>query len=232
MTFELIVFDWDGTLMDSEARIVNCLQAACCELGVPSPPHASARDVIGLGLDEAVMQLLPGADSATRRAIMGRYRQHFLETDRTPSLLFPGVRETLGRLSGEGYRLAVATGKGRVGLDRALADTGLRDLFLATRCADETLSKPHPQMLLELMDELGVDPAQTLMVGDTEYDMQMASNARTQALAVAYGVHAPERLMLHGPLDCLDTLSGLPEWLARNGRRDGARSDRPDGGQR
>jgi phosphoglycolate phosphatase len=214
--FDLIVFDWDGTLMDSEARIVNCLQSAFTDLGVQPPAREAARDVIGLGLDEAILRLLPGADPQTLHALVIGYRRYFLEIDPTPSVLFPGVRETLEWLIAEGYRLAVATGKGRVGLDKALDDTGLLGLFHGTRCADETFSKPNPQMLLELMDELGAAAAATLMVGDTEYDMQMANNARTGALAVSYGVHAPERLMRHGPLDCLHEISTLPEWLTRH----------------
>jgi phosphoglycolate phosphatase len=219
VTFDLIVFDWDGTLMDSEMRIVNCLQAAFADLGLPPPGREAARDVIGLGLDEALMQLLPGADPPTRQALVIGYRRRFLETDRTPSVLFAGARETLEWLSGEGYRLAVATGKGRVGLDRALAETGLGPLFHATRCADETFSKPNPQMLLELMDELGADASATLMIGDTEYDMQMAANARTKALAVSYGVHPVERLMPHAPLDCLHDIAALPAWLNGYGMR-------------
>jgi phosphoglycolate phosphatase len=213
--FDLIVFDWDGTLMDSEARIVNCLQAAFTDLELPPPTREAARDVIGLGLAEAIERLIPEADSGIRQALVIGYRRYFLEIDPTPSVLFTGAREILEWLSDEGYRLAVATGKGRTGLDRALAETGVSRLFHATRCADETFSKPDPQMLLELMDELGARPSSTLMIGDTEYDMQMANNARTHALGVGYGVHAPERLMLHGPLDCLDELSMLPEWLTR-----------------
>lgn len=215
MTFDLIVLDWDGTLMDSEARIVNCLQAAFTDLGVAVPSREAARNVIGLGLDEALQRLLPTADRATREALVVGYRRYFLDVDPTPSVLFPGVRETLEWLVASGYLLAVATGKGRVGLEKALLETGLGSLFHATRCADETFSKPHPQMLLELMDELGAAPAATLMIGDTEYDMLMAKNARTHALAVSYGVHSPERLMAHGPLACLDDLALLPEWLSR-----------------
>ncbi len=213
MSFDLIVFDWDGTLMDSEARIVNCLQAAFADLGVPPPVREAARDVIGLGLDEAILRLLPGADPQTCQALVIGYRRYFLELDPTPSVLFPGAQATLEWLLAQGYRLAVATGKGRIGLDRALTDTGLGALFHATRCADETLSKPNPQMLLELMDELGTAASATLMIGDTEYDMQMANNARTKSLAVSYGVHARERLMRHDPLDCLDDIADLPGWL-------------------
>lgn len=213
MKFELIVFDWDGTLMDSEMRIVTCLQSAFADLGLSAPTHEAARNIIGLGLEEAMLQLLPGSDAATRADLVVQYRRHFLVTDQTPSVLFSGARELLDWLAGQGRLLAVATGKSRVGLDKSLAETGLGDLFHATRCADETFSKPHPQMLLELMDTLGASPTETLMVGDTEYDMQMAHNASVDALAIGHGVHAPERLLSHAPLACLDSLHAIPGWL-------------------
>jgi len=214
--FELLVFDWDGTLMDSEARIVACLQGAIGDLGLPRKEVADLRNIIGLGLAEAIERLFPGSDAATRQALVERYRHHFLVADPTPSALFEGAREVLHDLAEQGYLLAVATGKGRRGLDKVLEETGLGPLFHATRCADETFSKPHPQMLLELMDHLGAAPQATLMIGDTEYDMEMARNARTHALAVSYGVHHPERLLKHGPLGCLHRIGELPEWLREN----------------
>lgn len=214
MRFELIVFDWDGTLMDSEARIVSCIQAAFSELGLAPPPAEAARDIIGLGLDESMQSLMPSADAATRAELVLGYRRHFLVTSQTPSVLFPGAVETLDWLAARGHRLAVATGKSRIGLDKSLAETGLGQVFHATRCADETFSKPNPQMLFELMDELGASPAETLMIGDTEYDMQMASNAGVERLAVCYGVHAADRLLAHAPLACLDSLHAIPAWLS------------------
>ena len=213
MSFKLIVFDWDGTLMDSEARIVACIHAAFADLGVAAPSAAEARDIIGLGLDEAMAVLWPGSTPQERQALVDRYRYHFLVANATPSELFPGVVETLDWLRGRGYMLAVATGKSRRGLDLVLGTTGLGGYFQVTRCADETFSKPHPQMLLEIMDELGARGEETLMVGDTEYDMQMASNAGAYALAVCYGVHAPERLLAQGPLGCLADLVDMPAWL-------------------
>jgi phosphoglycolate phosphatase len=214
MRFALIVFDWDGTLMDSQARIVDCILSAFADAGRPPPSREAASDIIGLGLDDAMARLWPEADAAQRALVGGYYRRHFLFTNETPSALFPGARETLERLRAEGYLLAVATGKSRVGLEKSLAETGLGAHFHATRCADETFSKPHPQMLLELMDELGVRAAETLMVGDTEYDMQMAANARVPALAVCFGVHDPERLRACGPLACLSSLPAIPGWLS------------------
>jgi len=215
----LLVFDWDGTLMDSEARIVACMQAAIADLGLEPREVASIRNIIGLGLHEAISTLYPGSDSPLHEAITERYRYHFLTANTTRSELFAGAEETVRSLSEAGYLLAVATGKGRRGLDMVLEETGLGQYFLATRCADETFSKPHPQMLEELMDELGAEPAETLMIGDTEYDMQMASNARTHALAVSYGVHDKERLLRHGPLHCLDDIGELNGWLEQYHRQ-------------
>jgi phosphoglycolate phosphatase len=214
VSFALIVFDWDGTLMDSEARIVACIQGAFADLDLAPPSREDARDVIGLGLDEAIARLWPGSEPAGRSELVQRYRRRFLVTDSTPSALFPGARETLERLAERGHYLAVATGKSRAGLDKELDIAGLRPLFQATRCADETFSKPHPQMLLEIMDELGARAAETLMVGDTEYDMQMAANARVPALAVCHGVHPPERLMACDILACLESLGEIPDWIA------------------
>ncbi|MEY6432439.1 HAD-IA family hydrolase [Thioalkalicoccus limnaeus] len=213
MSLRLIVFDWDGTLMDSEARIVACIQAAFVDIGEPPPPVEAARNVIGLGLEEAMAMLWPDADIEARRAVEDRYRTHFLGGNETPSELFPDARAILSWLDRRGYRLGVATGKSRRGLDEALATTSLDGFFQATRCADETRSKPHPEMLLQLMDELRIAPSETLMVGDTEYDMEMARNAGVGALAVAYGVHARERLLAHRPLGCLEVLGELPAWL-------------------
>ncbi len=213
--FELVVFDWDGTLMDSQARIVACIQAAFADADLEPPSRQAASDIIGLGLDEALGRLCPRCNAGQRAALVTYYRRHFLDTNETPSQLFPGARAMLERLSGEGYLLAVATGKSRAGLAKELEITGLGDLFAATRCADETFSKPHPQMLLELMGELGVRSVQTLMVGDTEYDLQMAANACAWSLAVCYGVHPPARLLACEPLACLESLAEIPDWLAR-----------------
>ena len=215
LTFKLIVFDWDGTLMDSQARIVDCILAAFADLGLEGPSREAAADIIGLGLDDSMARLWPGSSAAKRATLADRYRHHYLFTDRTPSELFPGAREVLEYLRGAGYLLAVATGKSRRGLALSLEETGLGGLFHATRCADETFSKPHPQMLLELMDELGVRAQVTLMVGDTEYDLQMATNAGTRSLAVCHGVHDAGRLLACGPLACLESLNAIPGYLER-----------------
>ncbi|VAX09762.1 Similar to phosphoglycolate phosphatase, clustered with ribosomal large subunit pseudouridine synthase C [hydrothermal vent metagenome] len=211
--FKLLVFDWDGTLMDSEARIVNCMRAAITELELALPDDGSISNIIGLGLKEAICMLIPGADDQLVKDITKAYRQHYLFECSTPTPLFEGAEEALLTLESQGYLLAVATGKGRKGLNRVLDGTGLARLFHATCCADEAFSKPHPDMLLQIMEELGVDAADTLMIGDTEYDMQMASSAGSAALAVSYGVHGVDRLMQHGPLGCLDAISEITDWL-------------------
>jgi len=212
--YELLVFDWDGTLMDSESRIVSCMRAAIIDLGLELPEDASISNIIGLGLKEAICVLFPGADGVLIKEVTNRYRHHFLYENRTATPLFTGAKEVLHSLKLEGYLLAVATGKGRPGLDRVLNHSGLDQVFHATRCADDAFSKPHPDMLLQLLDELGVQADDTLMIGDTEYDMQMAKSAGTAALAVSYGVHSIERLLQHEPLGCLDAISEIPGWLS------------------
>ncbi|WP_089725823.1 HAD-IA family hydrolase [Candidatus Thiosymbion oneisti] len=217
MDFKLIVFDWDGTLMDSEAKIVASIQAAFTDMGKQPPSHEAARDIIGISLADAMVRLWPEADDTQRSRVTDRYRFHYHDggADGPPSPLFPGAQELVDWLLQRDYLLAVATGKSRWGFDPILGDTGLADRFHATRCADEACSKPHPEMLLQIMDELGVTGAETLMVGDTEYDMQMARNAGTSALAVCYGVHERGRLLAQRPLDCLETLPELRSWFER-----------------
>src|SRR3990172_1368640 len=210
LNFPLLVFDWDGTLMDSEAHIVGCIRASIADLGLPTLDNTAIRNIIGLGLREAINRLFPGSDDSLHEQLAARYRQHFLADDRTPSELFPGVKETLIALHGQGYFLAVATGKGRHGLNSVLHETGCKELFHASRCADECASKPHPQMLLEIMDELNVPPSNTLMIGDTEYDMHMARNAGVAAVAVSCGVHEEQRLLQCEPLLCLTSIAELP----------------------
>jgi len=211
--FDLLVFDWDGTVMDSVARIVASLRAACDDLGWEPRTTSALRDVIGLGLREAAQKLYPQIETADYQRFIERYRHHFMVADPTPSGLFPGAADTLRELQRQGYLLAVATGKGRQGLNKVLDETGLTTLFHCTRCADETTSKPHPHMLLEIMQELAIPAAATLMIGDTEYDMEMASKAGTFALAVDYGVHDRARLARHAPLHCLSEIRELISWL-------------------
>lgn len=210
---KLLVFDWDGTLMDSEAQIVSCMQSAVAELKLPFRTAEEIRNIIGLGLKEAVSTLYTDEGDELVQRLAGQYREHWLAQVEDCNL-FPGVVETLQLLREEGFLLAVATGKGRSGLDKALITTGLDQLFHATRCADETRSKPHPQMLHEIMEELNIACERTAMIGDTEYDMAMARNAGSHPVAVSYGVHDWSRLHQHKPLVCLDQFTDINDWLA------------------
>ena len=213
--FALIVFDWDGTLMDSAAAIVAAVQAASRDVGLAVPSDLRTRHIIGLGLADAMAYLFPQLDPAGYREIADRYRHHFLDGIEKVSL-FEGAREMLAELSANGILLGVATGKSRCGLERDLDATGLKPLFQATRCADESYSKPHPAMLLEIVDELGVSAAATLMVGDTTHDLEMARNAKIAGVAVSYGAHPRDNLLGKQPLACVDSIGGLRTWIAAN----------------
>jgi phosphoglycolate phosphatase len=213
--FELLTFDWDGTLMDSAAAIAASLQSACRDLDLPVPSEQQARYVIGLGLHDAMTHILPGLEPAQYLRVVERYRVHFLKHDAETSL-FPRVAETIAALREAGFLLAVATGKSRRGLDRALGATGLKPYFHATRCADEGHTKPHPGMLQELMKELGAANERTLMIGDTTHDMEMARAAGVSRLGVTYGAHAREALLAYEPVACLDDFETVRRWLARH----------------
>ena len=209
-----IVFDWDGTLMDSEAQIVSCLHGAIADLGLAPMSDDTVKNVIGLGLREAVDALVPGRDDRFRQAFVEAYRRHWFASD--GSSLFAGAPNAR-QAARAGVPARCRDRQGATRIDRVLEETGLTEYFDATRCADETASKPHPRMLLELMDELGMAARQTLMVGDTEYDMEMATNAGAGKVAVRSGVHSEERLYRHGPLVCLDRVTDLPAWMSTAG---------------
>ena len=213
----LIVLDWDGTVMDSAAQIVAAMRRTMHDLGLPPRPDVQLRDCIGLGLDDALWRLFPELEASRVRAVAERYGYHFRRSDSPPAPLFPGAAEALECLGKAGYRLAVATGKSRRGLDRALGQSGLGPLFAATRCADECLPKPHPDMIEELLWETGCEPEQALMVGDTEFDMAMAGAAGVPSVGVACGVHDGSRLKRAGARAVLPTLAALPEWLRGGG---------------
>jgi phosphoglycolate phosphatase len=210
--FELLVFDWDGTLLDSAGAIVEAIKAACRDLNLPEPSDERARHVIGLGLGEALRHAVPELPEDCYPQMVDRYRYHYLSCDHELSL-FDGAAELIAELSEAGFLLAVATGKSRVGLDRALKVSGLGAYFQASRCADECFSKPHPQMLDELMAEFAVLPARTLMIGDTTHDLQMARNAGVAGLAVAYGAHPASALDALEPLARLHEVGELATWL-------------------
>lgn len=210
--FDLIAFDWDGTLFDSTALIVRSIQNACRDIGVPVPSDAQAAYVIGLGLHDALQHAVPGLPAARYPELGRRYRHHYLASQQDISL-FQGTLEMLQALKGRQHWLAVATGKSRQGLNEALAHTDLRGLFDASRTADETRSKPHPQMLQELMAEFGVSPARTLMIGDTTHDLQMAVNAGVAAVGVSFGAHDHAAFEPLHPLFVAHDTAALHQWL-------------------
>ena len=210
--YDLIVFDWDGTLMDSAALIAESMQAACRSLGLEPPTTATARHVIGMSMLAAVRHAVPHLPEADFPALFEQYRRHYLsrEAELQP---FEGVSALLQRLEGEGRLLAVATGKPRIGLERAFQATGFKRHFVASRCADESRPKPAPDMLPHLIDVSGVAPARTLMIGDTSHDLQMAANAGVDAVAVTYGAQPPETLRQHPARAYLGSVAALSAWL-------------------
>jgi phosphoglycolate phosphatase len=210
--FDLIVFDWDGTLFDSTGLIVQCIQAACRDLALPVPDDQKAAYVIGLGLHDALQHVVPGLPPERYPELGRRYRHHYFARQHE-LVLFQGTLDLLQALKARRHRLAVATGKSRAGLDEALTHSSLQRVFDATRTADETASKPNPRMLQELMRELGTDPQRTLMIGDTTHDLALATNAGTASLGVSYGAHAPEAFAAHGPLAVLHSTAELQDWL-------------------
>ena len=213
--FDLIVFDWDGTLFDSTGLIVRCMQAACADIGVAVPSAERAAYVIGLGLHDALQHAVPGLPASRYPELGRRYRHHY-SASQHDLVLFDGTLAMLQALKQRKHWLAVATGKSRHGLDEALHDVQLKGVFDATRTADETAGKPHPMMLLQLMQALGADPARTLMIGDTTHDLQLAINAGTASVGVSYGAHAPEAFAALGPLHVAQSTADLHAWLARH----------------
>lgn len=213
--YDLIIFDWDGALMDSAAHIVDAIQSAARDSGLPEPSAETARHVIGLSLPEAIAKVAPALAGDRQRydAFVERYRHHFFTTAMQRQRLFEGVEELLAELQTAPYWLAVATGKGRRGLDLALEETRLGRFFLTTRTAEETASKPDPQMLIEILEEVAVAPERALMVGDTSYDLEMAARAGMHSVGVSCGAHDLHHLEPHSPLVVLDDIRGLSHWL-------------------
>ncbi len=212
--YPLIVFDWDGTLQDSISSIVACTEAAMEELGEGPVDAAAVRDSIGLGLREMFDRFAPGYTEELYDSVKNVYRRLWFEDYRYRHQTFPGVREVLEELRDRGHLLAVATAKSREGLDEDLASTGLAGLFQATRTADESHSKPHPQMILDILDELGMTAEDTLVIGDTTHDLQMALNAGADAAAVLTGSHDRAELSQASPLAYFNDLRDLPRWLS------------------
>lgn len=214
--FDLVVFDWDGTLFDSTALITRCIQSACADLGIAVPSDRDASYVIGMGLVEALEHAAPGLPRERYGELGARYRHHYV-TRQDELTLFDGVLPMLAALKQRQHLLGVATGKSRNGLDHVLESVQLRGVFDATRTADETTSKPHPRMLLELMAELGTRPERTLMVGDTTHDLLLARNAGAASVGVSYGAHEPAGFHELGPLHIAHSVADLAGWLATNG---------------
>lgn len=210
---QLIIFDWDGTLCDSVARIAHCIQLAAADNNLTIPSRKDASHIIGLGLPEATRYLFPTLDNQQRTAFTVSYSARFRQHDNDPCDLFDGVLDTLQTLRAEGYLLAVATGKSRAGLNRVLERLGLDTFFHATRCADETLSKPDPLMLHQLLAELSVDPTDALMIGDTEFDLEMARRAGMRSIGLTYGAHSVKRLISCDPVACIDSFSLIKNYV-------------------
>jgi phosphoglycolate phosphatase len=213
--YRLLVFDWDGTIIDSANTIAECIRLAAGDLGLEVPTKEQASHVIGLGLHDALRLAVPGLRDGQITEFVERYRHHFRAREQAMDL-FAGMRMLIERLHGE-TTLGIATGKSRRGLDRSLETTGLKAFFRASRCADETHPKPHPAMLLELIAELEVSAGDALMIGDTSHDLDMARAAGVDALAVTYGAHAEEGLRSCQPRACVASVPELDRWLMQHG---------------
>jgi phosphoglycolate phosphatase len=215
LRFRLVVFDWDGTLADSTAVIKRALQRSAGDMGYPVPSDAQAAFIIGMGLRPALAHAIPTLRDDDVAPLAERFRHHFVQGE-NEIVLFDGVHEMLAALKARGHWLAVATGKSRRGLDRAFDTLGLREFFVASRCADEGFSKPHPGMLHALFDETGLSAADAVMIGDTTHDLQLAENAGTASIGVTYGAHERELLTAHQPLTLVDSVPALHAYLEAN----------------
>ncbi len=210
---KLIIFDWDGTLMDSIDHIVNSMQGAIRDMQYEHKDVNAIRHIIGLGMHEAILALFPDCEQDERLKFIESYRDYFFDKSNS-SDFYPGALDVINSLKTQDYLLAVATSKGRNGLERAFNNYDLQDMFHASRCADETQSKPHPQMLNELLEELQIKPQEAVMVGDTAYDMEMARNADVPRVACCYGVHSQEKLMAYEPVACMQSITELENVLS------------------
>jgi phosphoglycolate phosphatase len=212
MPAKLVVFDWDGTLMDSTGTISRCIRKSCVEAGLLDPGASIADYVIGLGLSDALRHAAPGATDTQVAHLVDRYR-HYYKMWGNELVLFDDVDHVIDHLHSAGYVLAVATGKSRLGLEQAFDQSGLGKRFASSRCADECNPKPHPQMLLELMDELGFQPNETVMVGDTTHDIRMAQSAGTWSIGVTTGAHPLDALQAQSPTQIFSCLTDMLPWL-------------------
>ena len=208
----LYIFDWDGTLSDSAEKIVSCMQRAAEDSSLEVLDDEAIKNIIGLGLPEAIKTLYPDIAESELENYRQNYVTHFIKDDAEPSPFFPGVVDTLVQLKEQGHHLTVATGKSRRGLNRVLKNLDMENFFHSTRCADETASKPNPLMLEELLEEFSVPVEETVMVGDTEYDMAMAHILGMPRIAVSYGAHHISRLQAYEPDLCVDEFEEILKW--------------------
>ncbi len=211
--FDLLIFDWDGTLIDSIDWIVHCMQTAAQQCGCDIPSSRATKDIIGLSIEEAVNTLFPLADKPLQQQLVTCYSDTFFSQQPSADDLFDGVLAMLLELKQIGYQLAIATGKTRSGLNKVLASTGISELFSITRCADETASKPDPLMLKQIMQQTHTAPERSLMIGDSIHDLQMARNAGISAIGVHCGAHSADVLQHYQPLLCLAQTSDLLELI-------------------
>jgi phosphoglycolate phosphatase len=211
--YELIIFDWDGTIIDSQAHIIKSMRNAFVDEGLHVPEDEQIRHIIGLSLEAAIQTLISGIEALQVQRVAENYRRHFFADATGSSELFNGVAEIIRDLHASGYYLAVATGKGRHGLDLALHKTGLQPYFHITRCADETRSKPDPLMLDEILTDLDLDARQAIMVGDTSYDMDMAGSINMDCIAVTYGMHDRQHLKNSQPTHFIDSITQLSQYV-------------------
>ncbi|AUM14621.1 HAD family hydrolase [Ketobacter alkanivorans] len=211
--YKLIVFDWDGTLMNSLSRIAACMQAAASDVGIEPATDEQVQDIVGLALELAILRLHPVLDGTQVQLMRERYSHHYVVAESTPSPFYEGIPGMLGSLSERGVLMSVATGKSRKGLSRVFNAHGVGALFHSSRCADETRSKPEPHMLLEILDFHGLQPHEAVMVGDTEFDLEMASRAGVDSVGVTWGAHDIKRLQRHNPKVCVGSVNDLSTWL-------------------
>ncbi|MCH2039808.1 MAG: HAD-IA family hydrolase [Saccharospirillaceae bacterium] len=222
MKYKLIIFDWDGTLVDSTGRIVDSMQQASVEVGLPAVPDMAVQNIIGLGLPEALQTVWPGIDASQMSEMTRVYARHFVYDSKVAMAFFDGVADLLGDLRQAGCKLAVATGKSRKGLDRMLTQMEVDgrpvgEQFAASRCADETRSKPDPLMLKELLDELNIPAEEALMIGDTSFDLNMASALNIDSVAMSHGAHDRSVLLDCQPRAMCHSITELNQWIKQNG---------------
>lgn len=210
--YAAVIFDWDGTVMDSTHSIVSSIQLACEDLNLPKPSDSMAAWVIGLSLESALYRCVPQVTEQQMPDFLDRYKYHYFRSDHE-SKPFVGIADSLQQMRANKTLLAVATGKSRYGLDRAMGHANLNAMFDSTRTADETAGKPDPKMLYEILEEFNMQPDQVLMVGDTTHDVDMAHNAGVDSLAVTYGAHDPDTLKKSKPTQIVDTVSDLHAWV-------------------